>query len=450
MNEEERTNLDNALIARREKLAEDAKKAAADTTVRDSNRKDWRISMSEANGYSASKKADMIKKAGFHEDFAKKMLTAVMEEIVKESLLLDSKAYHSLNESYEKEITSSIGKFLESYRIKESFTDPRMIVISNAISSLEPEAEKIFESADEDAAVDQTKKDKDAVTFQDKLMSKSEVGTAIHSLSGDVREKVADLVMKDQIASVADQDALKEINSLNQEKAEADAAEAEQGNIAAEAGANAAIGQADASVAPAAPVAENYNHGIIEALCINEAKAQVANGLRYNSDLALANAIKYVTVLESVGTVGLIDVGDKELASIVSSLGLYAKTNESALTEKLGQRRAALSEKQKKEAEDKAASTKKCFKEAYGQTSKAKTPIKSFAEWRKEQGLDEEVEDKKPADDGVRYVNTINGMSYTTKQLRENLEANGFDFENHDDFETIAESLSYEKRTAKK
>ena len=61
--------------------------------------------------------------------------------------------------------------------------------------------------------------------------------------------------------------------------------------------------------------------GLIESLAVNEAHNMIAESGIYDRDLAFANALMYVTIMESFGEMGLLNVDDKAYATIVHQAG---------------------------------------------------------------------------------------------------------------------------------
>jgi hypothetical protein len=61
--------------------------------------------------------------------------------------------------------------------------------------------------------------------------------------------------------------------------------------------------------------------GLIESLAVNEAHNMIAEHGIYDRDLAFANALMYVTIMESFGEMGLLNVDDRAYATIVHQAG---------------------------------------------------------------------------------------------------------------------------------
>ena len=61
--------------------------------------------------------------------------------------------------------------------------------------------------------------------------------------------------------------------------------------------------------------------GLIESLAVNEAQNMIAEHGVYDRDLAFANALMYVTIVESFGEMGLLNVDDKAYTTIIHQAG---------------------------------------------------------------------------------------------------------------------------------
>lgn len=68
-------------------------------------------------------------------------------------------------------------------------------------------------------------------------------------------------------------------------------------------------------------VHETPRCGLIESLAVNEAANMLKEGMTYDSDTCLANAIMYVTITEAMDEMGLMNVGKNEYAKIISAAG---------------------------------------------------------------------------------------------------------------------------------
>ena len=60
--------------------------------------------------------------------------------------------------------------------------------------------------------------------------------------------------------------------------------------------------------------------GILEVLAFNEAKDMISEGKEYSADLALANAIKYITILETLDETGIIPMKRDHYEKIIASV----------------------------------------------------------------------------------------------------------------------------------
>ena len=64
-------------------------------------------------------------------------------------------------------------------------------------------------------------------------------------------------------------------------------------------------GQVEVSIKEAF-IKETPRKGVLETLALNEALDMVKEGKEYNGDLAIANALMYITILETMNATGLL------------------------------------------------------------------------------------------------------------------------------------------------
>jgi hypothetical protein len=57
--------------------------------------------------------------------------------------------------------------------------------------------------------------------------------------------------------------------------------------------------------------------GILETLAVNEAKDLISEGKEYSSDLAIANALTYLTILETLNVTGIVPLTDVDYKKII-------------------------------------------------------------------------------------------------------------------------------------
>lgn len=68
-------------------------------------------------------------------------------------------------------------------------------------------------------------------------------------------------------------------------------------------------------------VRETQRSGLIESLAVNEAMNMISQGKEYDSDLCLAKALTYVTVLEALDEMGIMPVCDNDYCKVISAAG---------------------------------------------------------------------------------------------------------------------------------
>ena len=64
-------------------------------------------------------------------------------------------------------------------------------------------------------------------------------------------------------------------------------------------------------------VKETPKKNLLETLAFNEAMEMLAEGKDYNGDLALANSLMYITILETFNATGLLTITERDYADIV-------------------------------------------------------------------------------------------------------------------------------------
>jgi hypothetical protein len=65
-------------------------------------------------------------------------------------------------------------------------------------------------------------------------------------------------------------------------------------------------------------VKETPRKNLLETLAFNEAMEMIAEGKQYNGDLALANAVMYITILETFNATGLLTITERDYANLIS------------------------------------------------------------------------------------------------------------------------------------
>jgi hypothetical protein len=333
------------------------------------------------------------------------VMTDVLSTIVENSLLLDAEDYAKLNPEYKSEIKDTIKSLLENGNIELDVEDKRVLAIMEHVAKNLPQVNTGIYLKEEEI-IDMVKKSTPA-----------QINSAIESLSGDVKERVANIVVKEQDQAAEIEGDVQQVRnaagipSEEEMAAQAPGLPEEIVQALAEVGIQATpdgqfIDQEGSPVPPEAveqilmqmqgqegempmspeeeammaqqqgmapgmedpyaddeylayqqgqatpgfsqgqpsgqseivPATANKNtavevgpdgtvkinivrekfyrevprQGILESLALNEAKEMLAEGKEYNGDLALANALVHLTILETFNATGLIPISEMD------------------------------------------------------------------------------------------------------------------------------------------
>lgn len=397
----------------------------------------YQTSMKNAQVGSAGVFADMIysnnnvrdnarSEYSFREDFTRRVLSNVMTEIIDEALLVEKSQYLALNPEYKNEIKTRVNTMLESNKINLNIDNSKTKTILEAITAEMPVNHHAYKLMEET----------DICDVSNKIMSNDAVSAAIKDLTTDVRERVADIVTRDNIASSDEQkfgdDLSQAVNAVNNSLSaetmpqtpapETDLA-GSNGEVVPEAeGQPVEQGQEEQPADENPVVEESYARGIIETITLNEAQIMLKNTGTYNNDLAMANALKFVTVLEAFDATDLMNVNNQVYKKIVDSS------------------RASIHKQIMEETKSTFTGTK--FQDVKPVNENAlPTGKRSFADWKKEKDSIREQENKASVlaeslvnekVDNSTYIDR-SGYKYTRKEVETLLESYGYDFK-HDDF----------------
>lgn len=399
----------------------------------------YQMSMKNAQVGSASVFADMIyvndnvknnarSEYSFREDFTRRILTNIMTEIIDESLLVEKTQYLALNPEYKNEIKTRVNSMLESSKINLNINNSKTKSILEAINAEMPVNHHAYKLMEET----------DICDVSNKIMSNGAVSAAIKDLTTDVRERVADIVTRDNVSSADEQkfgdDLTQAVNAVNNSLAtetlpQTPAPETNlsgtNGEVVPEADGQQTEQEqpAEISVDENPVVEESYARGIIETITLNEAQIMLKNTGTYNNDLAMANALKFVTVLEAFDATDLMNVNSQVYKKIINSS------------------RASIHKQIMEETKNTFTGTK--FQEVKPVNENAlPTGKRSFADWKKEKDSIREQENKvsvlaeslvNEKIDASMYIDR-NGYKYSRKEVESLLESYGYDFK-HDNFE---------------
>jgi hypothetical protein len=113
-------------------------------------------------------------------------MTDILSTLVEKSLLLDESEYLKLNPDYKSHIRETVKSFLESGNLETDIRDKRTLLIMEHVAKSIPEAKTGIYLKEEDI-IDMVRKSTPA-----------QINSAIDSLSGNIKERVANIVVKEQ------------------------------------------------------------------------------------------------------------------------------------------------------------------------------------------------------------------------------------------------------------
>lgn len=402
----------------------------------------------------------------YNEHFAVLALTEALSECANKALLLNTDEYAKLNPNYQAEIKSTIKNFLEQADINDKIDNKAIIELYGIIKEETPLAEMYLSEEDEKNII------------SDRIMSKECVERKLDDLARDVRVRVANIVTKDQEGLGAEQDVIEYATKKELDAApvvqvqpkdeyeplpdpEVDNAEQPEENM-----------ERPVVTESVKFVKNSQKRGIIETLALNEAMEMISDGKEYDKTLALANAIKYVTILECLDASGIVCIGTPGYNRILSASGVNMNpvsmvkapganiTNTPVATDnevkpveiqKPVEKVYAYPE-DKKITEKISELVKSAIPEGFGIGVDNSRVFEPIAKWRKENGvfgkqlsdipvLTEETNDQE--DLRGKYTN-MKGQVFTESALKEFFENQGFDL-NYVDFEDLWKSWHFKK-----
>jgi len=243
-----------------------------------------------------------------------------LSNIVESALLVDVEEYAKLNPAYKAEIHETVLGFLENANVVSSIKDKRTLAIMEHVAKELPDVKTGIYLKEEEIV--------DIVNKQ----TPEAVNQSIDSLTSDVKEKVANLVSKeqdevgevqkqiDEIVAISEAAKVKNGTSKKEEIPEEEVVEEVESEeipedeyyeyeqpakpketkikISPEGNVEVVIKEAF--------IKEMPKKGILETLALNEALDMIKSGKEYNGDLAIANALMYITVLETFNAAGLL------------------------------------------------------------------------------------------------------------------------------------------------
>jgi hypothetical protein len=284
-------------------------------------------------------------------------MTDVLSKIVENALLLDTDEYVQLNPTYKVELKETVKSFLENAELNAEFRDERTVRIIESVMKALPQVSTGMYLKEEEIV--------DLVNDS----SAKEIEGDIDSLVTDVKSRVADLVGKEQKATKEIEAEIDEIVAISEaakaakaeEKAKKDEKKDpkkkeekvkldeeddefeldESDDIDVEDDEDEYL-EYQQSLQPDARkarkkteiqmnpdgglkviireqfVKETPRKNLLETLAFNEAMEMIAEGKQYNGDLALANAVMYITILETFNATGLLTITERDYANLIS------------------------------------------------------------------------------------------------------------------------------------
>lgn len=272
------------------------------------------------------------------------VMTDVLSTIVENALLLDADEYAEINPAYKAEIRETVLSFLENADLEKNVKNPNTLTIMEHISKNLPDV-KTGIYLKEEEIVDIIGKE-----------TPEEVNKSMDELSGDVQERVANIVSKEQdeinqldkeiddIIAISEAKKSENVNAEEQVEGEEMVEETPEEEMEMEEVPEEEVEEAPVQEDPyeddeyleyqqddqqykpkettisisqqgdvQLKIRESFyretpRKGIIETLALNEGLEMVKEGKEYNGDLAIANAIMYVTILETMNATGLMDL----------------------------------------------------------------------------------------------------------------------------------------------
>lgn len=231
--------------------------------------------------------------------YTKKGVAHFISVITENALLLDTGEYATLNPNYKSEITSIVEDFLNNADLNSNVNENTNVIFEHVVRNLPNVKTGVLL---EDSAV-----------MNDiKNTSSAQLDTALADLTTDVKDRVAELISTEQKIKNDMEDDLEKLVAMDK-----DIPDAEIVPSLVATGADAE----EKAINENAIVREIPRNGILETLATREAVKQIREGKEYNPDLAIANAITYVTVLEALNVTGLVNIDKQSYRKMVSLAG---------------------------------------------------------------------------------------------------------------------------------
>ena len=367
-----------------------------------------------ANARKREKEAAMEKELNYDNKVLTLGLTEALTEVVKDSLLLDLDEYAKLNENYEGFIRETIKSFLEKGEINTNIENKNTLSILEFINTHKPE-QSVGVYLNESELLEQitgtADKDKEDLDARDEFgrPSWNECGEDIELMSGNVMDRVAELVDKDRESA---QEVDDQLNAMVTPIAMGESAEV-------------------------MPLIKNTHtkKTVLEVLAINEAKEMLAEKKEYNSDLALANAVTYLTILETLDESGLVKIGKEGYRAILEAAGETTTRRVAKDSHSIN----LIEKKDEEEIKEKAVLFESNVSEA------RHAGFKSFSQWKQERSNFAHTATTTLTEDNKQYdYIDKNGNKLLLEDVRKELIHKGIDLETCD-FRQISTQMGYKR-----
>ena len=357
---EKRINEQRSNYLREAAEKEAAEKAAREKMINESAMHSARLAYASSLERSKNRVRAIEEEISYTNTAATIVITEMVSNIVENALLLDEEEYSKLNPNYKSDIRETVRSILENSKI-ETVTNQDMLAIMEYASKILPDAKTGKYLTEDEISL---------LAARDKPQ---DIENAIKRLSGNVANRVATLVEKEQKKVSAIQQDLERVAPAKEE-APAEEVEGEEGfenvpteevpaeeaeaqeapveevpaegqEMPTEAGAEPSKhihinpdgttsivtpssqldvnpdGSMDITLAEDVLVREVPRCGLLESLAVNEAANMIKEGKEYNGDLCLANAVLYMTITEALGETSLISVNENTYADIIVNAG---------------------------------------------------------------------------------------------------------------------------------
>lgn len=273
-------------------------------------------------------------------------LTEALSRVVKASLLLNVEEYKLINENYEDFIKTNIRSFLENAELNLNINNENTIKLIEVINKMRPSVDNGIYLTEAELAKQFNDIDPNDQPDEFGRPSWNDATKAIDNLSVNVMDRVAELVDNDvQQATVVNDNLNAIVNPMTE---------------------NSLL------------VKNNRpRKTILEVLALNEANEMLANKKEYNSDLALANAITYITILETLDASGLVSVGKNGYNAILEAAG------ERNVERRVAKHSHAINLLENKDAEE----IREKVTLVESKISARHANFKSFSDWKKERDV---------------------------------------------------------------